>query len=125
VAERQRRAQGGGGLGGEGGHVAARGGGGPGPAIARPRRTRACRWRRKQGRVRRLTGGVPAIVRGSGGLNLIRFQIQTDSNQVQIVLNFEQSKNGLLELQKIKIKYDCEGFEERNTFSIGTSSDSK
>jgi hypothetical protein len=39
-----------------------------------------------------------------------------DSNQVQFFSNFDRSKNGLLELQKFEIKYDCEGFEEMKNF---------
>jgi hypothetical protein len=39
-----------------------------------------------------------------------------DSNKFQILLNFYQSKKDLLELKKIKIKYDCDGFEEMNKF---------
>jgi hypothetical protein len=53
-----------------------------------------------------------ATVTGGGSLNPIRFQIQTDSNQIQIVSNFDRSKNGLPELKK----YGCEVFEEGNNF---------
>jgi hypothetical protein len=66
-----------------------------------------------------------ATVTGSGGLNTIRFQIQTDSNQVRIVSNFDQSKNGLPELQKIEMKYGFEDLEKMITFSIETPSNSE
>jgi hypothetical protein len=59
---------------------------------------------------------APTTVFCGNGLNLIQFQIQTDSNQVQIVSNFDRSKNGLPELQKFGIKYGCEGLEESNKF---------
>jgi hypothetical protein len=53
--------------------------------------------RRRQGRPA-LNGWAPAIVTGGGSLNLIRIQIQTDSNQLQIVLNFDLSKKDFLDL---------------------------
>jgi hypothetical protein len=49
-------------------------------------------------------------------LNLIRIQFQTDSNQVQIVSNFEQSKKDLSELEKIEIKYGFEDHKKMNNF---------
>jgi hypothetical protein len=54
---------------------------------------------------------TPATITGGGGLNLIQIQIQiqTDSNQVQIVSNFDRSKNDPIELQKFEIKY---GFKD-------------
>jgi hypothetical protein len=36
-----------------------------------------------------------------------------------------ESKKDFSGLRKFKIKYGCEGFEERNNFFIGTSLDSK
>jgi hypothetical protein len=36
--------------------------------------------------------------------------------QVQIFSNFDRPTNDLFELEKIKIKYGCEVFEERNNF---------
>jgi hypothetical protein len=48
----------------------------------------------------------------------IRFEIefQTNSNQIQILSNFNRSKKDLPWLKKIEVKYGCEGFEERNNF---------
>jgi hypothetical protein len=36
---------------------------------------------------------------GGGGLNLIRIQIQTDSNEAQIVSMFDRPKKDLTELE--------------------------
>jgi hypothetical protein len=47
---------------------------------------------------------------------LIQIQIQTDTNEIQILSNFDQFKKDLSELKKFEIKYGCEGFEERNNF---------
>jgi hypothetical protein len=58
--------------------------------------------------------GPTATVTGGGGLNPIRFQIQMDSNQVDIVSNFNRSKNGLPELQKFEIKYVFEDLKKMN-----------
>jgi hypothetical protein len=51
---------------------------------------------------------------GPGNQNQIKFdfffkRVQTSSKLIQ-------SKQGPPELKKIEIKYDCEGFEERNNF---------
>jgi hypothetical protein len=48
--------------------------------------------------------------------DLIRIQIQTNSNVTQIISNFDPSKKGTLELKKIKIKYGSEGIEEMIDF---------
>jgi hypothetical protein len=39
-----------------------------------------------------------------------------NSNQIQILSNFNRSKKELPWLKKIEVKYGCEGFEERNNF---------
>jgi hypothetical protein len=59
---------------------------------------------------------APETVTGAGGLNPIRFQIQTDSIQVQIVSSFDRFKNGLTELLHFEIKYDFEYLEKTNNF---------
>jgi hypothetical protein len=45
-----------------------------------------------------------------------KIQIQTDSNEIQILSKFDRSKKGLSELKKIEIKYGCDVFEERDNF---------
>jgi hypothetical protein len=37
-----------------------------------------------------------------------------DSNEIQILFNFDRSKKGFSEHEKFEIKYVCKGFEERN-----------
>jgi hypothetical protein len=39
-----------------------------------------------------------------------------DSNYIQILSSFDQSKSDFPKLEKIEIKYGHEGFEERNNF---------
>jgi hypothetical protein len=39
-----------------------------------------------------------------------------DSNYIQILSNFDRSKNDFPELKNFEIKYGREGFEERNSF---------
>jgi hypothetical protein len=60
-----------------------------------------------------LTGGASATITAGSVKILIRIQIQIDSNYIQILSNFDHSKNDLPELKKIARKYGCEGFEER------------
>jgi hypothetical protein len=43
-----------------------------------------------------------ATIMGGGDLNLIRFQIQTDSIEVQIISKFDRSKNGLPDSKNLK-----------------------
>jgi hypothetical protein len=43
-------------------------------------------------------------------------KFQTDSNHIQILLNFDGSKKDPPELEKFEIKYCFEGFDERNNF---------
>jgi hypothetical protein len=52
-------------------------------------------------------------------------EIQTILNKIQIHPSFDRSKRDLPVLENFQIKYKIEGFEERTTFSIGTSSDLK
>jgi hypothetical protein len=67
---------------------------------------------------------TPATITGGGGLNLIQIQIQTDSNQVQIVSSFDRPKKDPIELQKFEIKYGFEDLEKIKKISIETSLDS-
>jgi hypothetical protein len=39
-----------------------------------------------------------------------------NSKEIQILSNFDQSKNDLPKLKKFEIKYGYEGFEESNNF---------
>jgi hypothetical protein len=43
-------------------------------------------------------------------------QVQTNSNSIQFVSNFDRPKKDLPELKKIETKYGCEGFEQKNNF---------
>jgi hypothetical protein len=60
----------------------------------------------------------PTGSHSAGQRRQIRFEIefQTNSNQIQILSNFDRSKKDLPWLKKIEVKYGCEGFEERNNF---------
>jgi hypothetical protein len=63
--------------------------------------------------------------RGAGGGRwphggaAVKFDLKSNSNHFKTDSNhskFECSKKNFPELKKIKIKYDCEDFEERNNF---------
>jgi hypothetical protein len=47
---------------------------------------------------------------------LIQIQIQTKSNSIQIIPNFDWPKKDLPGLKQFEIKYGFEGCEERNNF---------
>jgi hypothetical protein len=59
---------------------------------------------------------VWGLSHSNGGYVKILIRIQTDSNYIQILSNFDRSKKNLPELKKFEIKYGCEGFEERKNF---------
>jgi hypothetical protein len=59
---------------------------------------------------------APTTVTSGGGLNPNRFQIQMDSNQVQIDSNFDRPKRNHPELQKFEIEYSFKYFERMNNF---------
>jgi hypothetical protein len=62
--------------------------------------------------------GHDTVLGGSSNL----FEIfQTVLNTIQIHSNLIRSKKNLLELEKIKIKYGCEGFDVRNNFTYSNS----
>jgi hypothetical protein len=46
----------------------------------------------------------------------LKNKFQTDSNHIQIRLNFDGSKKDPPELEKFEIKYCFEGFDEKNNF---------
>jgi hypothetical protein len=48
-----------------------------------------------------------------------------NSNSIQIISNFDQTKKDLPKLKIFEIKYGHEGFEERNNFLYRSSSDYK
>jgi hypothetical protein len=39
-----------------------------------------------------------------------------ESNEIQILSNFDRSKKDFTELKNFEIKYGCDGFKERNNF---------
>jgi hypothetical protein len=55
----------------------------------------------------------------------IQIQIPMNSNSIQIISNFDQTKKDLPKLKIFEIKYGHEGFEERNNFLYRSSSDYK
>jgi hypothetical protein len=46
----------------------------------------------------------------------VKFDSNSNFNQIQIHSNFDHSKKDLPELNFFKMKYGCEGFEEMNNF---------
>jgi hypothetical protein len=57
-------------------------------------------------------------------MSLNRLQNSNNSIQFKIIPNFDRSEKYIHMLEKIEIKYGCEGIEGI-TFSIGSSSDLK
>jgi hypothetical protein len=53
---------------------------------------------------------------GAAASDSISNGISNEFNQIQIPSNFDRFKKDLPKLEKIEIKYGCEGFEERNNF---------
>jgi hypothetical protein len=109
-------------LGSEGSHAAAGRMGGSGAvvgwsaatqerrAVASACRTGACPWTGEAGVADRWGHDH---CNGRRRFNLIQI---SNSNKVQIVSNFDQSKKDFPKLKFFKIKYGCEYFEERNNF---------
>jgi hypothetical protein len=109
--------------------VAPRGGGGRGGPGAVPGRryrlvggTCAC-GQHRTGEVGSPTSGPRATVTGSGGLNWIRMQIQTNSNKFKSFQTLTDPKKHFPVLRKIEIKYDFECLEKMNNFLHRTPSD--
>jgi phosphoribulokinase len=48
--------------------------------------------------------------------NLTQTQVQTNSNLIQTISNFDHPTNDLPELQQFEIKYSFEGLEKMNKF---------
>jgi hypothetical protein len=74
------------------------------------RLARATWWRRKGGPgPDRQVALLHAVGAGQGSHGW-RGQLDLISNEIQILSNFDRSKEVLLRLEKIEIKYGCEGF---------------
>jgi hypothetical protein len=80
--------------------------------VARPGRRRSALWSEQE------EMGHPKVGPGLRAAVKISFKnkFQTDSNHIQILLNFNGSKKYPSELKKFEIKYFFEGFDERNNF---------
>jgi hypothetical protein len=71
---------------------------------------------KSEGREKEWAVTVGAPFKGLRRCRLIQNLNQTNSNGIQFLPNFDQSKKNLFERKFFEIKYGCEGFEERNNF---------
>jgi hypothetical protein len=86
----------------EGGHATTEGGEGLGPTGWQWAAGNGPTEALKQGRPGRMTGGVPATMRGSGSLNLIQIPIQTNSNKFKPFQILTNQKGAFPSSKKLK-----------------------
>jgi hypothetical protein len=55
--------------------------------------------------------GAQGTVRAGGCFICFEFKFKMVSNQIQIVSNFDRPKKYFPKLEKLEIKYGCEGYE--------------